>query len=122
MSSTTATETAPGPAPDLGVLEFTLSSRGTMILHKLNRFASLGKAGIVAGDEILAIGDHELPVPDLQELSREVCARVGVGGTVDVRLLREGEERTVPVRLLAKKSFVLDIEEVSEVLERKIAP
>jgi S1-C subfamily serine protease len=108
--------------PTLGISEFTLTPAGTLLVQKLERFGAAAKAGVAVGDEILGFDGQAMPREGVEEFIRELCARIGVGGTVPLRLRRAGAELDLGVRLVAKKSLSLNIEEISEVLERKIAP
>ena len=53
-------------------------------------------AGIQPGDVIVAFGDE--PIEEMRELPR-VVAETPVGSTIDLRVIRRGEERTVQVTL-----------------------
>ena len=53
-------------------------------------------AGIQPGDVIVSFGDE--PIEEMRELPR-VVAETPVGSTIDVRVIRRGEERTVQVTL-----------------------
>jgi C-terminal processing protease CtpA/Prc len=108
--------------PVLGISDLKPVLEGGLVVQKLDRFGSCAKAGVVVGDEIFAIDGEVLPAEGVEEVAQGICARIGIGGTVQLRIRRAGEEMEVPVRLLAKKSLTLNIQEISEVLERKIAP
>jgi len=107
--------------PNLGLQEFNATSGGATV-QKMDRFGSLAKAGVQVGDELVSIGGHDLAGADTAKVMDECCDRNVVGSTIQVRLRRNGQEQDVPVQLMAKKAMQLDIDEESEVLERKIAP
>jgi predicted metalloprotease with PDZ domain len=109
------------PAPSLGVADSSITERGTIHVSKLDKFGSAAKAGLLAGDEILAINGTSLPASPIEHLI-EVITRTGVGGTVNLRVSRQGSLIEIPVTLRAKKTVMLDLEEVNEVLERRISP
>jgi S1-C subfamily serine protease len=112
---------APAP-PTLGISEYTVTPAGTLLVQKLERFGACAKAGMVVGDEILGLDGQAVPREGVEDFIRGLCARIGTGGTVPLRLRRAGAELELAVKLVAKKSLSLNIEEISEVLERKIAP
>jgi S1-C subfamily serine protease len=92
-----------------------------VVVKRVDRFGSVAKAGIVAGDEIVGLNGARLTNPP-EKCVLEVITKVGVGGTVTVNVMRNGARVDIPVVLRAKRALNLDLEEVSEVLERKIAP
>ena len=106
---------------NLGLQEFNATAGGAVV-QKMDRFGSLAKAGVQVGDELLSIAGHDLHGADVAKVMDECCEHNAVGSTVQVRLRRNGQEQDVPVQLMAKKAMQLDIDEESEVLERKIAP
>jgi S1-C subfamily serine protease len=110
------------PPASLGIQDYVITPQGGALIRKLDKFGSCGKAGIVVGDEIQGLNGMRLPAEKPAEWTGEVCKKIGVGGTVNVHILRGGKQMVVPVKLVARKVLSLDLEEVSEVLERKISP
>ena len=89
------------------------------LVQRVARFSSAAKGGIIPGDEILAFDGKRMTAP---EQVQAALAAAGVGATIQVTLLRNGSPMELPVLLLEKKTLKLDLDEVDEVLERKIAP
>ncbi|HEU0037046.1 MAG TPA: hypothetical protein VFQ53_40825 [Kofleriaceae bacterium] len=111
------------PEPHLGLVDGTITAQGTLLIKELKKFASLAKAGLKAGDEIIAFGpikggDMEKEV----ERVKALMAQTGVGGTIPVRMRRAGKISDVQMKLVAKKTLNLSLEDVDLELERKIAP
>jgi S1-C subfamily serine protease len=90
-----------------------------LMLKKVDRFSSLGKAGISAGDEILTVQGE--PLVTAEGLAATLAA-VGVGGTIKVVIRRGTQQQEVAVQLRPVRRLNLDLAEVDEVLERKISP
>jgi predicted metalloprotease with PDZ domain len=92
---------------------------GTCVMVKMNKFDSLGKAGIKEGDEILAINGVALAgLPAFMA----TLGQLGVGAKPTFRVRRAGSELEIAVELLKKRKLNFDIEEAQVDLERKIAP
>ncbi len=106
---------------NFGIIETDITPRGGFLLKKVLKHSSLGKAKIGAGDEILLIAGKK-PVEPYLETVPEQLRELGGGTVVKIRISRAGKLLDVPVKLLPKHSFNLNVEEVSEALERKIAP
>lgn len=106
---------------NFGIVDTDITPRGGFLLKKVLKHSSLGKAKIGAGDEILLIAGKKMVEPYLETVPQQL-RELGVGTVIKVRISRAGKLLDVPVKLLAKHSFSLDVEEVSEALERKIAP
>jgi S1-C subfamily serine protease len=109
------------PAPNLGISDYVVQPQGAQIT-KIDKFGSAGKAGLAVGDIMTAVNGKKLPAVKPHELVLAECAIAGVGGSINVNILRGGKDMLVAVKLTAKKTIALDLEEVSEVLERKISP
>lgn len=92
---------------------------GTCRMTRVNEFDSLGKAGIVDGDEIIAM--NGVPMGGFNWFMLEI-EKLGVGATPTLRVRREGVEMDVPVELLKKRKLNFDIDEAQVDLERRIAP
>jgi S1-C subfamily serine protease len=90
-----------------------------LLLLKVDKFSSLGKAGLGPGDEILTIDGQPLTTP---EALADHINKVGVGGTITARIKRGKEQKDIPVKLRPVRRLSLNIDEVDEVLERKISP
>jgi S1-C subfamily serine protease len=121
-SKTPVTQQKPTPPASLGIQDYVITPNGGALIRKLDKYGSCGKAGIVAGDELQGLNGTKLPKDKPAEWTGEVCRKVGVGGSVNAHILRGGKQMIVPVKLIARKVLSLDLEEVSEVLERKISP
>jgi S1-C subfamily serine protease len=80
--------------------------------------SSAAQAGIAVGDEILAIDGARVKEP---AGAMALLQAAGVGATVCIELVRSGAELRVPMQVLAK-SLVLELDDLDEVVERKIAP
>jgi len=109
--------------PHLGLLGGTTTGTGTFVIQELKKFASLSKAGLQAGDEIISFGP--MVGAALEQNQTEIVAlvaRLGVGGTIPVKFKRAGKVADVMVKLVAKKNLNLSLEDVDLELERKIAP
>lgn len=102
-----------------GLMDFEKTASGTVLVKKVNKFSSLGKAGIGAGDEILAMDGVVAKSP---EEAGAILRAAGIGGSVDFLIRRAGEELHIPVKLLKKRRLNLQLDEVDASLERKIAP
>jgi S1-C subfamily serine protease len=117
---------APGAAqkpakPSLGIPDSVVTERQTIVINKVDKFGSAAKAGVLAGDEITDINGARLTAASIQSME-ETITKIGVGGTLKLGLIRQGKKIEVAVQLRAKKNLSLDLEEVSETLERKISP
>jgi predicted metalloprotease with PDZ domain len=94
-------------------------ANGTCVMVKMNKFDSLGKAGIQEGDEILAINGVALAgVGSFMS----ILGQLGVGAKPAFRIRRAGNQLDISVELLKKRKLNFDIEEAQVDLERKIAP
>jgi S1-C subfamily serine protease len=107
------------PAPiSFCALAKTLGPHGGLIVQTADKLSSAGKAGILAGDEIIALNDLR---PRGVEEALRIVEEAGVGATVYVQLIRGDARATLPVELFAK-TLSLDLDDLDEVVERKIAP
>lgn len=102
-----------------GVLELELTPTGTVLVKKVDKFSSAGKAGIVSGDQIVLFGGEK---PSSPQRSWAIMAEAGVGGTIPVTVLRAGKEIEISMTLLKKRNLDFELDEVDPALERKIAP
>lgn len=91
---------------------------GGLLVQSADKSSSGAKAGIVPGDEILEVNGIRLTDP---AHAMGLVQAAGVGVTVTVVLLRGRERLTVPMTVQAK-SLALDLDDLEEVVERKIAP
>jgi predicted metalloprotease with PDZ domain len=109
--------------PHVGLVDGVTTTHGTFLVKELKKYASLIKAGVQVGDEIVAFGPFK--GGELESRMTEVTAHVtgtGVGGIVPVKVKRGGAIIDIAVKLVAKKSLDLTMEDVDLALERKIAP
>lgn len=98
-------EPAPGP-------------NGGLLVRTADKNSSAANAGILVGDEILAVNGTNLS--DAAS-AMSLLQTAGAGATVEVTLLRDGQALRVAMPVLAK-SLALDLDDLDEVVERKIAP
>jgi S1-C subfamily serine protease len=91
---------------------------GGMVVQSADKTSSAAKAGILAGDEILAVNGTR--TTDASQ-TMGLLQAAGVGATVMVTLARTGQPLEVPMVIQAK-SLALDLDDLDEVVERKIAP
>jgi predicted metalloprotease with PDZ domain len=109
--------------PHVGLLAGTTTPHGTYLVKDLKRYASLIKAGVQVGDEIVVFGPFK--GGELEAKMADVTAyvaTVGVGGTVQTKVKRDGKILDIAVKLVAKKNLDLTMDDVDLALERKIAP
>lgn len=92
---------------------------GGGVIQKVEKFSSAARAGLLVGDEIVAINGQQ---PQGGEQVMSLLQSVGVGGTAKVNIVRAGKPMEIAVKLIEKKVLNLDLDEVDESLERKIAP
>ena len=95
------------------------SDEGAWMLKKLNRFGSLGRAGLVNGDVVLSMNGH---APRTAEEATQLIAQAGAGGTIVYRVRRSNQYFDLPVTMLKKRSMSFDLDELGTELENKIAP
>jgi S1-C subfamily serine protease len=89
-------------------------------LDAVRKFGSAGRAGLQPGDVLVSL--NGVAATSLEQLSA-VMEPLQVGDVVTAVYRRNGAEATVAIKLRAqKKALNLDIEEMEEVLERKISP
>ena len=103
-----------------GITETELTASGGVLVKKVNRFSSAGKAGVRNGDEIVVFGGF--PAPEAAERLLEILATTGVGGIVPMRVRRDGQELDISMRLIKARRLNLSLDDVDLTLERKIAP
>jgi predicted metalloprotease with PDZ domain len=109
--------------PHMGLVDSTTTPDNTLLVKELKKYASLIKAGIKVGDEIVTFGPFR--GGEIEAKSSEVVAhitKVGVGGTIPAKVKRDGKLLDIPVKLIARKNLDLTLEDVDLALERKIAP
>jgi S1-C subfamily serine protease len=90
-----------------------------LLAQKLDKNGSAAAAGMLVGDELIAINGK--PTPSPEAVTALLAAAGGVGAVVTVRVVRNGAAIELPVTL-KKKTLSLEVEDVAEVLERKISP
>ncbi len=91
---------------------------GGLVVQSADPASSAAKAGIMVGDEILALNEVRVAEP-AQAMAELQTA--GVGASVTVTLVRGGARLSVPM-IVHAKSLALDLDDLDEVVERKIAP
>jgi predicted metalloprotease with PDZ domain len=109
--------------PHMGLVDSATTPHNTLLVKELKKYASLIKAGIKVGDEIVSFGPFH--GGEIESKSDDVVAhitKVGVGGTIPAKIKRDGKLLEIPVKLIARKNLDLTLEDVDLALERKIAP
>jgi predicted metalloprotease with PDZ domain len=109
--------------PHMGLVDSTTTPHNTLLVKELKKYASLIKAGIKVGDEIVSFGPFK--GGEIEAKGNDVMEhilKVGVGGTVPATVKRDGKLLEIPVKLIARKNLDLTLEDVDLALERKIAP
>ena len=107
-------------AVSLGISDCAGVKGGGLRVGKVEKFGSAGKAGVVQGDVLVSFNGRTL---DSFETAQKIADEVGTGGALKVKLVREGKPLELEMKLRPKKKALkLDLEELDEVLERKISP
>ena len=101
----------------LGDAEYT--ETGSIKVRSLNRFGSFGKAGVIAGDEVIEIDGC---VPECIEKITFMNLRTGVGGVQRLKVKRGDQFLELDMKLLKRRILNIDLENIDLELERKIAP
>jgi S1-C subfamily serine protease len=105
--------------PDLGITAAT-PVEGCLRLDAVRKFGSAGRSGLQDGDVLVSFDGAA--ATSLDQLSTLIEKRA-VGDVVNATYRRNGAQANVSIKLRAgKKALNLDIEEMEEVLERKISP
>lgn len=89
------------------------------LVETLARFGSLAKAGVQVGDEVVLCNGKSIVSMDQWKLDLEA---VGVGATVTLTVVRNGQTMEMPMKILERKTLSLEVKALEEVLERKISP
>ncbi|MEJ7598955.1 MAG: PDZ domain-containing protein [Kofleriaceae bacterium] len=110
-----ATKVAPA---NLGMASVS-GPNGGLLAKKLDSNGSAAVAGVRVGDEVVTINGK--PVDKAEAVAAVLAESGGVGATVAVRLIRDNAVVELPM-LLKKRTLSLEVEDVAEVLERKISP
>jgi S1-C subfamily serine protease len=92
---------------------------GGLVLAKVEKFGTAYKAGLQVGDELVSFEGQTFATP---QDGLAILQTLGVGATVSVEAFRGGERLTVPMKLYEKKVVKFDLDDISNVLERKISP
>lgn len=88
-------------------------------IEKVEKWSGLLKAGLTAGDEIMLWNGKKMgSFDDLVN----VLDAAGVGGALKLTVLRAGKTVELNATVPKRKTLSLDLEEIDEVLERKISP
>jgi S1-C subfamily serine protease len=109
----------PRPAPANLGLGTAPGPNGGLLAQKLDRNGSAALGGVCVGDEVIAINGK--PATCSASVAAILAEAGGVGATVTVRVIRDKGIVELPVTL-KKKTLSLEVEDVAEVLERKISP
>lgn len=94
---------------------------GGLHVAQLERFGSAAKAGLQIGDEVIGWNGNRLVAATLDQWMKDIDT-VGVGGTIQLQVVRTGQIIEVPMKLVEKKTLSLEVKPLEEVLERKISP
>lgn len=92
---------------------------GGALVESLQRFGSVAKAGVVVGDEIVASNGAQ--IVSMEQWHDQLRA-VGIGNSVTLSVIRNGQRFEVPMKLIEQKVLSLEVKALEEVLERKISP
>lgn len=90
-----------------------------LLVQKVDRNGSAASGGVLVGDEVVAINGK--PTSKAEAVAPILAEAGGVGAEVTVRVIRNQAVVELPVKLV-KKTLSLEVDDVSEVLERKISP
>lgn len=113
------TKKADAAGVNLGIGEASSNASG-LVLTKVDKFGSLGKAGVQANDVLVSFAGKKI---ESAAQAQQLADQAGVDATLTASIVRNGKPMDVSVKLRAKKKALkLDIEEMDEVLERKISP
>jgi S1-C subfamily serine protease len=104
---------------NIGLGAVSLGPNNGALVESLARFGSLAKAGVQAGDEILASSGK--PIVSMDQWKADLEA-VGIGNVAVLTVLRGGQRLELPMKILEKKTLSLEVKALEEVLERKISP
>jgi S1-C subfamily serine protease len=92
---------------------------GGGLIEKVEKWSTMLKAGVTAGDEIMKWNGQMLTSFDHMV---QILDAAGIGGTVKLTLLRSGKTVETAFTVPKRKTLSLDLDEIDEVLERKISP
>src|SRR5262245_5092216 len=102
------------PAANLGMASTPGPNNG-LLVQKVDRNGSAASGGVLVGDEVVAIDGK--PTPRAEVVPPILADAGGVGAVVTVSVIRDRAVVELPVTLV-KKTLSLEVEDVSEVLER----
>jgi S1-C subfamily serine protease len=102
-----------------GVVPGGAGPNGGTLVQRSPRFSPAGKAGILAGDEIMTLNGTQ---PASIDEANTLLQAIGVGGIVKVLVVRGGKRVEIPVTLGENKIANLDLGDIDQILERNIAP
>lgn len=115
-------KTTPAPAKPRPISFCVLSKEagpnGCPVVQSVDKLSAAAKAGIAAGDEILALNGVKITSA---AQAMELLQGAGIGATVTVRVARQGAQADLSMVVQAK-TLSLDVDDLDEVVERKIAP
>lgn len=96
-----------------------MGSSGGLRIDSLQKFGSPARAGLRVGDEVIETnGEKATSVEQWGTL----LAKIGVGNTATVLVLRCGQPLQIAMKILEQKSLDVELKALEEVLERKISP
>jgi S1-C subfamily serine protease len=120
MTKPPATTTKRVPKPqelNLGVKMVPGKNGG--VIEKVEKWSTALKAGVQVGDEIVLWNGQKLTS---FEHMVEILDAAGVGGIVKLGVLRGGNNIELNLTVPKRKTLSLDLDEIDDVLERKISP
>jgi len=92
---------------------------GGGLISKVEKWGAGLKAGVAVGDEVMAWNGQR---PKSFEEFVALLDSIGVGNVVKVTVLRAGKQIELNLTIPKRKVLSLDLDEIDEVLERKISP
>ena len=114
---------APKMVATIGITDFARTPRNGVVVKAVDRFATLPKGGVLVGDELLSLGG--IPTSELNTDTAWLDLfnkKIGIGNMLKVKLVRGGKEMELTMKVIGRRPLNLQLDEVDEVLERKIAP
>ena len=91
--------------------------KGGVLISEVNENGPSHTAGVRRGDVVVAFNDKE--IQNVSQL-RNMVARTLVGTTARVKVLREGKEQVIPVKI-GERAVGLPDFEVEEILKYRVA-
>jgi S1-C subfamily serine protease len=100
-------------------MKFKTGPNGGALIEKVEKWGAALKAGLLVNDEIMTYSGKK---PASFEEFVQILDAAGVGGVVPLSVVRGGKSIELKLTVPKRKTLSLDLEEVDEVLERKISP